>query len=395
MKILHIITRLISGGADENTIISCNGQADAGHEVHLLVGKTVAPRMVALIDRRVTLHPISSLVHQISPANDLRAFFAIRALALQIRPDIAHTHTSKAGIIGRLAAATARVPLIVHGVHILPFLSAAPPSRQIYLGLERIASRFTDAFIHVSPAMRDSCIQYGIGAGALHFVVPSGMNLEGFRDALPFNDTELQTILSLNRNEAAQIQVLIMVAALEPRKRVFEFLAAFSKVRAKCPYARLVILGEGPEHGRILEQIRELGLQGAVFLLGYSTDVARWLATAKICALASMREGLPRVVIQYVLAGKPVIATALPGIETIVKQGWNGYVVGLDEVPQMAAHIIELLGNPSQLRCQGENSKSLDLSEWSSASMINAIQAAYDATLLEKSNTQHSSSDTH
>ena len=188
LRIAHVITRLIQGGADENTLLSCNGQAALGHEVHLIFGAEVSPAMVGRLHPLVRPHQISDLWRAVAPVRDARATWSLAALLRRVRPQILHTHTSKAGAVGRVAARLAGIPGVVHGIHILPFLNVGRAERAAYLATERLLAPVTDKFVSVSRGMLDSAVAHGIGPARKHVVIPSGMDLDQFRRATPVVD---------------------------------------------------------------------------------------------------------------------------------------------------------------------------------------------------------------
>src|SRR5689334_9112033 len=181
MRIAHVITRLIQGGADENTLLSCNGQAALGHEVHLIFGSETSPAMIGRLHPLVRPHQIADLGRAVAPFKDARATASLTSLLHRLKPQILHTHTSKAGVVGRVAASVAGTPGIVHGIHILPFLNVGRTERMAYLAAERLLASVTDAFVSVSRGMQELALAHGIGTARKHVVVPSGMDLDRFR----------------------------------------------------------------------------------------------------------------------------------------------------------------------------------------------------------------------
>jgi glycosyltransferase involved in cell wall biosynthesis len=381
VRIAHIITRLIRGGADENTLLSCNGQAEMGHEVHLIHGLEASDAMVMRLHPAVKRHQIRALRRPLTPISDAWATFATTTLLRQIKPEIVHTHTSKAGAIGRVAARMASTPGIVHGIHILPFVNVGRAEQFAYLTAERLLAPVTDAFVNVSHGMMETALANGIGPAPKHTVVPSGMDLEQFREALPIDDEEMAAAFACSSRDASRMKLLVMIAALEPRKRVIEFLDVFARVAESEPAATLAVLGEGSDRNRILARVREMGLTRKVALPGFRNDVERWVARADVCVLASEREGLPRAVVQYVLAGRPVVSTALPGLEEIVKSGISGFLVPTDRLLEMAPPICALLANPQLATSMSREAKSLDLSRWSTDHMVDRLEDIYRSVL--------------
>jgi glycosyltransferase involved in cell wall biosynthesis len=381
VRIAHIITRLIRGGADENTLLSCNGQAEMGHEVHLIYGLEVSDAMVRRLHPAVTPHQIRALRRPLTPIGDAWATFATTTLLRQIKPEIVHTHTSKAGAIGRVAARMASTPGVVHGIHILPFVNVGRAEQLAYLTAERLLAPVTHAFVNVSHGMMETALANGIGPAPKHAVVPSGMDLAQFRDATPVGDDEIAAAFGCPARDASRLKLLVMMAALEPRKRVLEFLDVFAKVVKFEPSAALAVLGEGRDRDAIVARISAIGLEKRVALPGFRSDVERWVARADVCVLASEREGLPRAVVQYVLAGRPVVATALPGLEEIVKSGVSGYLVPTDRLHEMVPPICGLLAAPLLAASMAREAKSIDLSRWSTGHMVDRLEHIYRCVL--------------
>jgi glycosyltransferase involved in cell wall biosynthesis len=381
VRIAHIITRLIRGGADENTLLSCNGQAEMGHEVHLIYGLEASDAMVCRLHPAVIRHQIRALRRPLTPIGDAWATLAATTLLRQIKPEIVHTHTSKAGAIGRVAARIASISGVVHGIHILPFLNVGLAEQLAYLTTERLLAPVTDAFVDVSYGMMETALANGMGPAPKHTVVPSGMDLTQFTDAQPIDDEEVGAVFACPSAEASRMKLLVMTAALEPRKRVIEFLDVFARVVESEPAAALAVLGEGRDRDAILARVHALGLDEKVALPGFRNDVERWVARADVCVLASEREGLPRAVVQYVLAGRPVVSTALPGLEDIVKSGINGFLVPTHFLHEMAAPICSILTNPQLAASMSREAKSLDLSRWSTRHMVARLEDIYRSVL--------------
>lgn len=376
MRICHIITRFVRGGADENTLLTCNGQAEAGHEVFLVYGPEFRPGMVNRVHPNITGVCLPSLWRDIS-YKDLQCLGDMLKLLRKIKPDVVHTHTSKAGVIGRLAAKLAGTPIIVHGVHILPFDNVGSVQRMVYLGLEHAAAYCTDAFIHVSDGMRDKCLQAGVGTNKHHFVVPSGMDMRLYQSASrPADMSKL-----LPSNAAATLsdknKIVLMAGAFEKRKRTNEFVSVFARIAERVPDSVLLIAGEGPLQPKIESRIAELGLSDRVFCIGFRQDLHELIALADVCVHAACREGLPRVVIQYAIAGKPIVAAELPGIEAVVKNGETGFLTDSDDLNEMEAAVVELLSNETLRTSFSKNALALDFRAWDAREMVQRIERIY------------------
>jgi len=375
MRIIHVLTRFLRAGAEENTALTCNAQAAAGHAVWVVHGRDHDPRALALLDPRVQRICVPSLVAPLRPANDLAALAALAGLFRRLKADVVHTHQSKAGAIGRVAARIASTPRIVHGVHIVPFMDAPPAEAAVYRAIEKLAGRFTHAFIHVAPALRVACLEAGVGRPDRHFVAPSGMDVAAFRrDELPDDAADLRAPIP---GREASPRVVLMIASLERRKRHAAFLEAFRRVVDATPDVRLLLAGAGEEDAAIRAQVEALGLEDHVRLLGLRDDVPRLIRLADVGVLASAHEGLPRSVIQYVLGGLPVVTTELAGVAAVVRHGVNGYLTSTENVGDMAEPLIRLLDDAALRRRMGQASADMDLSDWAAERMCERIDEIY------------------
>lgn len=370
-KVVHIITRFVNGGADENTLLTCNHQAEAGHEVRLLHGPECTSRMLAMLDRRVEVVRIASLVREVSPGKDVAAVIGIARLLRRVRPDIVHTHTSKAGFVGRLAALASPGAKVVHGVHILPFNDQPLIKRYVYLALEKIAALRTDAFIDVSEGMRDLCLENGLGRLENHHVIRSGMDVAKFRHAAPAAD-----ILCIG-GEAAGAILIGYVAVLERRKRHRELLGSIAPLLRRHGHVHLVLAGDGPERPELESLTKEAAISAQVHFLGFRDDVDAVLAGCHVGVFVSEREGLPRSLVQYAIAGKPIVATRLPGIDRVLRDGFNGYVVAPDAFDDFAARLESLIADSDLRGTMAGKSRELDLSDWDAEKMVSRIDAVY------------------
>lgn len=374
LHIAHVITRFIRGGADENTLFTCNGQAEAGHRVVLYHGRDYHPAMLARLHPKVQSVCVASLVRQIDPLLDLTALLRLAGAFRRGKFNVVHTHESKAGVLGRLAARWAGTPTVVHGVHILAHLHAAPWQAAIYLAAERLVAGGTDLFVDVSDGMRSACLEAGLGRPDQHLVIESGMDLDLFRNGNPLSPAVCAALEALGGGEPT---VILMAGALEPRKRTLEFLSPFAALAATRPNLRLLIAGEGPERPRIEEAIARLELAGRVGLLGHREDLQDFIARADVCVHAAASEGLPRVAVQYVAAGKPVVATALLGLDRIIHPEQNGALTPPEDVGAMAMPLARLLDDPQARAAAAAHAAAIDVSAWSVDRMSTAMEQAY------------------
>jgi len=380
LRIAHVITRLINGGADENTVISCNQAVRSGHSVTLIHGAQSRPEILAKVDPRVKIVELRSLVQPIAPVGDMRALGDLVRTFRRYRPDVVHTHTSKAGILGRLAARSASVPVLVHGVHIVPFVNVGRLERYAYLTAERAVQRMTHAFIDVSPAVRDLCVNAGVGPAERHHVVPSGFGLSVFGNATEPEDW--RDLLRLGPDDPRP-PVVVMLAVLEARKRHLDCLETIPRIVARFPEARFVFAGDGGLRNDIEARTRTLGIERNVVLTGFHPHPEQLIALADICLLASEREGLPRVLMQYLAGGRPVLAANLPSIDEVLRHDVNGLIVRSD-LEGLADAVVTLLDDPVQRARLARGAASTELSEWDAARMGERLEAVYADVIRER-----------
>lgn len=378
MNIVHIITRFINGGADENTLYSCNWAAERGHTVTLVHGGASKGEILSKLHPNVRVESIPALIRSISPIKDFSALVAIRKILKTTRPDIVHTHTSKAGIIGRIAAKLENVPAIIHGVHIAPFVNVGNLERISYVFLERLAARWTDAFINVSEGMQAACLKEGIGTAANHIVIHSGMALERFIKATPPDNW--REILNVEP-DAPKPPTVLMLAALEERKRHIPLLEAFETVFAELPETRLLFGGDGPDRNVVEAASAKSPHAANVKFLGFYPDPASLIALADVSVLCSTREGLPRVVVQYIAGGCPPVVSDLPGISEILTSGVEGFVTSPTDVAEVAKRILQLLQDDKLLKEMQLACRSRDLSSWTFENMCLMQDEVYAAVL--------------
>lgn len=383
MKIVHVLTRLLRAGSEENTLACCRAQVQQGHEVLLVHGNEYDATLQASVARTLPVVTLEALVHPLSPSNDIIALRELNRLLCKWRPDIVHTHQSKAGIIGRLAARQADVSGIIHGVHILPFVHVGAAQRLLYLGAERLTAPFTRAFIDVSQSVRDICVAHGIGSPDRHHIVHSGFDLKRFSHA-GWPD-EAHRLLGIAPGESKP-PVVLMLAALETRKRHVEFIEAFAQVADRIPDVRLLLAGEGPARTAVEAAIARSSVSKSIRLIGYHSEPERLISLADVCVLTSMREGLPRVVMQYLAGGRPCVVSRLPGLEEVVRHGVNGIVTPADDVGAAAAAIANLLENRAYHARLAEGARRTDLSSWGLEVMCERVEAVYRSVLDRSAN---------
>ena len=374
MKICHVITRLIQGGAQENTVYTAAGQAALGHEVTLVYGPELnGESPFFMLPKDVQLVETPNLVRALSPLKDLKAYADLKNYFRANSFDIIHTHSSKAGIIGRLAAADAKTKAkIVHTIHGLAFDEFQSAFKnKLYIAAEKQAALVSNAIITVCDAMRDQALQAGVGNKELYHTVRSGSDLTAFKDAPKFRE-EARQKLAIKDDEL----LLVSVARLFPQKGVEVILSA---ARSLPQNVKLLLIGGGPLKEE-MERFAEANLPGRVIFQGEvpPQDIPFLLSAGDLLVHASYREGLARVLVQAMAAGIPAISSRAGGAAEIVVDGQNGCLFPIGDEKALKARLEAVTGNSELLSKLKEGARETDVSDYSIDAMVKGTMAVYE-----------------
>ena len=347
VRIVHVITRLIVGGAQENTMLTAAMLDPARFAVDVISGPQTGPEGSLIEEvraRGIPLTIVPGLVREINPFQDFIALLSLYKLMRRGKYAIVHTHSSKAGVVGRLAAWLAGVPIIVHTVHGWGFHDQmGRAARILYVGLEKLVEPITDRLIVVSPRNAEKGLQAGIASPTKYRTIRSGIDIERFsRPQVP----PAQVRASLGILPSALL--VITVTRLVAQKAPLDFIAAASRVAQMVPGAHFLVVGDGPLRPQVEGAIRDMGLAGCVTLAGLRRDVPDLLGAADLFTLSSLWEGLPRVVLQAMAAGKPVVVTAVDGSAEVIQDGINGLLVPPGAPDDLAMGMVSLLRDPAR-----------------------------------------------
>jgi glycosyltransferase involved in cell wall biosynthesis len=376
IRMLHVITRLIRGGADENTLYTVRGLDKQRYNVELAMGRgSELEHVDGLNDLRV--HLIPELVRDPHPWKDLVALIKLAALIRRGRYQIVHTHTAKAGFLGRLAAAMVGSPIVIHTVHGVTFHAHLPPAtRWFYLMLERLAARFTDQFVAVGEDVKNIYLRSGIGTAQEYETIYSGMPLKDYLEAGEMSDEDrlaLRTELGFQPHH----RIVLMAARLEERKGHAYLFESVNRLKPHHPDLRVLILGEGAYRSELETQCRVQGIDDIVSFLGHRHDLPRVLAAADISVLTSLWEGLPRVLVQSAAAGKPILTFDVEGAWEIVRDGRNGFVVPSRDVDTFTRRLDTLLRERERARTLGEAGRQRVSEQWEVETMLERLDDLY------------------
>lgn len=372
LRVLHVITRLVVGGAQENTLATVAGLKARGHRVVLATGPSNGSEG-SLIERarRLGIAPVlvPQLVREVSPARDAAAFARLYRLIRDGRFDIVHTHTSKAGVLGRLAARMAEVPIVVHTPHGHIFHGYfGPLTTKAFVAIERACARATDAMVAISERCRADHLERAIGVPERFVTIPSGI------PARPSGDrASARRVLGAPEGEL----VVGCIGRLAPVKGQDVLLAAFARVAHQRPAARLVLIGDGPSRRELEAQARRLGVADAVRFLGVREDAGSLLPGFDLYVQPSLNEGMGRALAQAMAAGLPVVATDAPGPAELLGEDAAGVLVPTGDEEALATALAALLDDRRRRVLLGERARRRAARFWTEDEMVDAIERLY------------------
>ncbi|MBN8598669.1 MAG: glycosyltransferase family 4 protein [Planctomycetes bacterium] len=407
MRILHISTRLILGGSQENTVLSCEGQTRLGHDVHLAFGPIFGPEGSLFEradsfrcpdphtpeERRIGMHEVKSMVREINPLKDLRCYFALRSLIRDLKPDIVHTHSSKAGVLGRAAAWTEAARMkktghklgVVHTIHGPPFHKFLKPrTNAIYIASEKFAARRCHTIVSVANAMTEQFLAEKIGTPDQYSTVYSGMEVERYIDARdargqPFTSVGVRDSLGLSPMDF----VIGTVARLAELKGHDDLLDALGTDLKANPNWKLLWVGDGWWRDRLLKRVAEMGLADRVVTTGLvpSERVPEMMRAMDVLAHPSYREGLPRTVPQALLCGVPVIAYDVDGTREICLDGQTGYLLQPRDLEGLRNAVKRMYDAPDDRTRMANTGRELCRVRFSAETMVAELEKVYARAL--------------
>ncbi len=377
LKICHVITRMIVGGAQENTLLTAIGHVMNGHSCTLVTGPSPGPEGELLRKRRappeLELVECPHLRREIDPPCDLKAYFWLRRFFKKGDFDVVHTHSSKAGIVGRAAARSAGVQAVLHSVHGLAFHRYENRIKNaVYILAERWASKRCDSILAVAQAMVEQCVSAKIADRDKFKVVYSGMELEPFLDNSA-RRSRMRSCLGIAENAP----VAGTVARLFPLKGYEDFIPAAAKIAGIIPEVEFLVVGDGVMRRDVEEQAKRLGLKFHFAGLVAPDEVADYISAMDLLVHLSLREGLPRAVVQALASGIPAIAYDLDGAPEVIIEGRTGHIASprdIDSVAKFAAGLLSDL--PSRMR-MGEEGRRIARENFDWRKMVAEIEAEY------------------
>ena len=382
MKIVHIITRLILGGAQENTLLTVDGLHHRfGDDVTLITGPAEGPEgdlFERAKERGLNVELMPDLIRAIRPTTDYRAYRRLRSSIRRLCPEVVHTHSSKAGILGRGAAWAERVPAVVHTIHGLPFgPSESAAKNRLYIALERWAAKRCHAIVGVCDAMAEQALAEGVGRPEQYSTVYSGMDVDAFLNP-PRPRAEVRRELGLADDEVA----FGTVARLFERKGHDDILAAAPDVLRANPKVRFVFIGDGILRDRLIADAENLGIRHAFHFTGLvpPTRIPELLNAIDAVVHPSFREGLARVLPQSLLVGRPVISYDVDGAKEVVLPE-TGILLPPRSIEGLKAAILRLAADPALRDAMGLEGRARFADQFRHETMTAQLRSLYERLL--------------
>jgi len=382
--VVHIITKLELGGAQQNTLFTVANLERSKYEPVLISGTDGILVEVAKKLKDVKVYLIPELAREINPFKDIISLLKIRRILMDLKylsTIIVHTHSSKAGILGRWAARLAGINLIIHSIHGFSFNDYQPSFlRAFYMFLERVTSLITKRFIAVSKANIEKGINKRIFSKDKAVLIRSGIDIKEYQKA-GFNRKEERGKLGFD----AEIPLVAMVACFKPQKSPLDFVRVAKIVSDEINEVLFLLVGDGVLRSEIEEQIKKFKIDDKIILLGWRDEIPEIMNCIDILVLTSLWEGLPRVFPQAMASGKPVIATKVDGAPEAIKNDINGFLLAPKDINGIAEKVIYLIRHPEKASEMGEKGKSL-VEEFSIWKMLEQQEELYASLLKENQN---------
>jgi glycosyltransferase involved in cell wall biosynthesis len=382
MRVAHIITRMIIGGAQENTLFNCEDLIRLfGDDVLLVTGPAIGPEGDLLAQGRgggVPLRLIDSLRRAIDPSRDAASYFALKHVLREFRPQVVHTHSAKAGFLGRLAAWSVGVPAIVHTVHGAPFHAYQNAgARALFRWCEWYAARRCHAMISVADAMTDLMVHAQVAPREKFTTIYSGMDVEPFLHA----DQHRQAMRE-RLGYGPQHIVIGKIARLFHLKGHADVIRAGAEVVKANPNVRFLFVGDGLLRDKLQAQIDAANLRPHFQFAGLvpPDEIPPLMGAMDILVHASLREGLPRALPQALISARPVVSYDIDGAREVAIPGETGFLVP----PHWEALVTPLrqLAGDSELRLRlGQNGRLRFTEQFRHETMTRRIRELYERVL--------------
>jgi glycosyltransferase involved in cell wall biosynthesis len=384
VRVVRVIARLNMGGPALHVAYLTAGLRERGYDTTLVAGSLARGEdSMEYVTRElgIEVKSLPALHREIAPWRDALAVIQLAGLIRRLRPQIVHTHTAKAGAVGRLAAVLAgdaRPPIVVHTFHGHVLRGYFDPIRSFgFRLLERQLAGLSTALVAVSPEVRDDLVRLGVAPREKFSVVRVGIELEDRVAGEADGRVETRRLMGI----PPQRFTVGWIGRMTAVKRTDDVLRAFRALRERGVEATLCMVGDGPDRGEVERRAHELGIMRDTLFLGYQEDVAPFYAAFDAMVLASGNEGTPVSAIEALAAGRPVVATRVGGVPDVVRDGEDGFLVETGAVDDIAEALGRLAADPSLRRRLGETGRARVLPRYSVDRLIDDIDRLYRSLL--------------
>jgi glycosyltransferase involved in cell wall biosynthesis len=381
VKVLRVIARLNVGGPALHVAYLTAGLAERGYDTTLVagtVGRGEESMEFVADSKGVQIAVIDDLHRNISPFRDLRAVLRLAELIRRERPTILHTHTAKAGAVGRVAAllaGSARPPIVVHTFH--GHVLRGYFNRAMTYGfktLERLLARMTTKLIAVSPEVRDDLVQLGVAPASKFAVIRLGIELDQRVGSDIGARAEARRVLGLGAGDPF---VVGWVGRMTAVKRTDLVVRSFRELVDRGVDAWLLLIGDGPDRGGLERLAHDLGVIKRCLFLGYQSDVARFYDAMDVLFLPSVNEGTPVSVIESLAAERPAVATRVGGTPDVIRDGVDGFLVDSADPGALADRLAELAGDAPRRAAMGEAGRARVLERYAVERLVDDVDKLY------------------
>jgi glycosyltransferase involved in cell wall biosynthesis len=388
IRVLRVIARLNVGGPALHVTYLARGLAGRGYQTTLVAGEVArgeASMSFVAEQAGVEIVTLPGLSRELSPVHDALAAFRLARLIRKLRPDVVHTHTAKAGAVGRTAALLAgtRRPVVVHTFHghvLRGYFGAG--GTLLFRAIETILARVSDRLIAVSPEVRDELVALHVASRDKFSVVRLGIELEP-RVSFDGDPSEVRRRHGIPEGKF----VVGWFGRMTAVKRTDDLLTMLAGARERGVDALLLLVGDGDDRERLEQRAHDLGLARSCLFLGYQEDVAPWYAICDTVVLTSASEGTPVTIIEALAAGRPVVATKVGGVPDVVDEGETGFLVRPHDTHALAERLEILAGDPVRRRAMGELGRARMLERYSVERLVDDVDALYRELLATTSAT--------
>jgi glycosyltransferase involved in cell wall biosynthesis len=387
IRVLRVIARLNKGGPALHVAYLAAGLEERGYQTTLVAGTLARGEgsMANVAEQRgVEVLTLPELSREISPLRDLRAARRLATLIRELRPHILHTHTAKAGAVGRTAAmlaGDARPPIVVHTFHGHVLRGYFGPARSAFFRiLERSLASAATALVAVSPEVRDDLVALGVAPAEKFTVIRLGVELERRVDTTPDARVRARRMLGIPHDRFTVGWVGRMTAV----KRPDDIVMAFKRLNDLGADAYLCLVGDGPDRDEMERLAHGLGIMRRCLFVGYQDDVAPFYAAFDALVLPSANEGTPVSAIEALAAARPVVATRVGGVPDVVRDGVDGFLVEPGDVDALASRLAVLAADPELASRMGEAGRADVLERYSVDRLIADVDGLYRRLLAER-----------